>query len=79
VHALAEHPARSHGQPCFLENFAHSGNPWALARLELAAGQHPRRGAVVRAAAHQQYAAMLDDDSDSDSLAIRFGHGAEDR
>jgi hypothetical protein len=43
-----------------------------LARLELAAGQHPRRSAVIGAAADKQDAAELDDDRDSDGLAVRL-------
>ena len=70
VDPFAEHPSWRDRQAGLLKNFPDRGGLRALARLDLPAGQHPPRGAVIRAAARQQDAALPDDDGDGDGETI---------
>jgi hypothetical protein len=74
VDLLSENLQRTDSEAGLLKDLAHRGLDGALARLGLAAGQHPRRSAVVHTAAHQKQVAMLDDHRDSRGQ-VRAGIG----
>jgi len=72
VSPLTEHAPGRDSQAGLLEHLPGRGGLRALSRLDLPAGQHTRRGAVIGPAAHHQDAAMVDDNRDGDGLGRPF-------